>query len=370
MKKALCVAAALALLPSVGQAQEFAPLPGWYIGAGAGGVWYLSNTTSIGGSFSSTTGFLADVVAGYDFVGPRVELEVGFGFIPFTATLANTIAKSNFSGNAHQLQVMGKVLYDFIPASKITPYIGGGAGIAFVDGNAFLGNTVFAYEGILGVGTTSTASGASPSTLRRQHKRQRGHQWRERWREQLEYRWHGVRAIQVRTTSPTPGPAAAPWLPLLHGVLRLGQLTPVGGFAERGETGSERVQEQRARITATGHTDTSGPRPTTWRCRCGANAVKDALVREGVPAQAIAVIGRASWPSGQDRRRRARAAEPPRRIDPLSDLISTLQRPGSSPAVSFARHDGTEKPRSGGQPIHSRGSDTRRRPSGGTMVAV
>ena len=43
----------------------------------AGGVWYLSNTTSIGGSFSSTTGFLADVVAGYDFVGPRVELEVG-----------------------------------------------------------------------------------------------------------------------------------------------------------------------------------------------------------------------------------------------------------------------------------------------------
>jgi hypothetical protein len=64
MRKALCAAAALVLFPSVGQAQEFAPLPGWYIGAGAGGVWYLSNTTSIGGSFSSTTGFLADVVAG------------------------------------------------------------------------------------------------------------------------------------------------------------------------------------------------------------------------------------------------------------------------------------------------------------------
>jgi len=47
---------------------------------------------------------------------------------------------------------MGKVLYDFIPASTITPYIGGGAGIAFVDGNAALANTVFAYEGILGVG--------------------------------------------------------------------------------------------------------------------------------------------------------------------------------------------------------------------------
>jgi OmpA-OmpF porin, OOP family len=138
MKKALFVAGALVALPSMGHAQEFAPLPGFYIGAGAGAVWYLSSTTSIGGSFTSTTGFLADVVAGYDFVGPRVELEVGFGFIPFTANLAGTAARSNFSGDAHQLHVMGKVLYDFIPASTITPYIGAGAGIAFVDGNSFL----------------------------------------------------------------------------------------------------------------------------------------------------------------------------------------------------------------------------------------
>ena len=152
MKRSLFVAGALVAMPWMAQAQEFAPLPGFYIGAGAGAVWYLSSTTSVGGSFSSTTGFLADIVAGYDFVGPRVELEVGFGFIPFTANLAGTAARSNFSGNAHQLHVMGKVLYDFIPASTITPYIGAGAGIAFVDGNTFLQNTVFAYEGILGVG--------------------------------------------------------------------------------------------------------------------------------------------------------------------------------------------------------------------------
>jgi OOP family OmpA-OmpF porin len=121
MRKALCVAGALALLPSIGHTQEFAPLPGFYIGAGVGGAWYLNSTTTIGGTFSGTTGMLADVVAGYDFVGPRVELEVGFGFIPFTANLANTVAQSNFSGSAHQLQVMGKALYDFIPASTITP---------------------------------------------------------------------------------------------------------------------------------------------------------------------------------------------------------------------------------------------------------
>ena len=98
MRKALCVAGALVLLPSIGHAQEFAPLPGFYIGAGAGGAWYLPSSTTIGGTFSGTTGMLADVVAGYDFVGPRVELEVGFGFIPFTANLAGTAAHGGGAG--------------------------------------------------------------------------------------------------------------------------------------------------------------------------------------------------------------------------------------------------------------------------------
>jgi hypothetical protein len=48
-----------------------------------------------------------------------------------------------------------------------------------------------------------------------------------------------------------------------------------------------------ARITATGHTDTSGPESYNMALSLRrANAVKDALVREGVPAQAITVIGR------------------------------------------------------------------------------
>ena len=70
-----------------------------------------------------------------------------------------------------------------------------------------------------------------------------------------------------------------------------------------------------ARITATGHTDTSGPEAYNMALSLRrANTVKDALVREGVPATAIAVIGRGeSQPAGPDRRRRARAAEPPRR---------------------------------------------------------
>jgi OmpA-OmpF porin, OOP family len=47
-----------------------------------------------------------------------------------------------------------------------------------------------------------------------------------------------------------------------------------------------------ARIRATGHTDTSGPEAynIALSLRC-ANAVRNALVREGVPAAAITVIG-------------------------------------------------------------------------------
>jgi len=297
MKKALFVASALVALPSMGHAQEFAPLPGFYIGAGAGAVWYLSSTTSVGGSFSSTTGFLADIVAGYDFVGPRVELEVGFGFIPFTANLAGTAARSNFSGEAHQLHVMGKVLYDFIPASTITPYIGAGAGIAFVDGNSFLQNTVFAYEGILGVGYNIDSQ----------------------WRVALEGRYVGTTnanvvingvnvgvnnsnivamvygqykfAPPVSAPLPAPAPAAPPSFMVFFdwdsSALSEASLNVVrqaaGAYKSKGS----------ARIRATGHTDTSGPEAYNMALSLRrANAVKNALVREGVPAAAITVIGR------------------------------------------------------------------------------
>jgi OOP family OmpA-OmpF porin len=48
-----------------------------------------------------------------------------------------------------------------------------------------------------------------------------------------------------------------------------------------------------ARITATGHTDRSGPENYNMALSLRrANAVKDALVRDGVPATAITVVGK------------------------------------------------------------------------------
>ena len=51
-----------------------------------------------------------------------------------------------------QLGIMANLLYDFMPVSVITPYIGAGAGVGFVDSNSSLGSTVFAYQGIIGLG--------------------------------------------------------------------------------------------------------------------------------------------------------------------------------------------------------------------------
>ena len=49
----------------------------------------------------------------------------------------------------------------------------------------------------------------------------------------------------------------------------------------------------KARITATGHADRSGPENYNMALSLRrANAVKDALVRDGVPATAITVIGK------------------------------------------------------------------------------
>jgi OmpA-OmpF porin, OOP family len=294
MKKALIAAAALVALPVVAQAQT--PVPGFYIGAEGGLNWLMNFTAAPNNpafpptvSVTPGTGWMAGGVIGYDFVGPRVELEGIYRWNPTNVGLPGT-AINNQVG---QLGIMANLLYDFMPASVITPYIGAGAGLGLVDGNGSLSSTAFAYQGIVGLAWNADTN----------------------FRVTLDGRYYGTSNPQINGANwtnnnfsimlglqlkfgespaapPPPPPMVAPpsfmvFFDWDRSNLSAQALNTIKQAADAYKTKGS------ARITATGHTDTSGPEAYNMALSLRrANTVKDALVRDGVPATAITVIGR------------------------------------------------------------------------------
>ena len=285
----IVMASTAMLAPTAVRAQAINAQEGFYIGAGGGAAWFIGSNSNA----STWTGWSVGGKAGYDFVGPRLELEVGYGQIPTSANIPGTA----INGKVGQLNVMANLLYDFMPTSVITPYVGAGAGVAFVDSNSSLGSTQFAYQGMIGV----------------------AYNVNEQLRFMVEGRYVGTTNPSVNTpfgnvsfqnnnilalagvtykfNAPPPPPPPAP--PMVappsfmvffdwdRSNLSAQALTTIkqaaGAYKSKGN----------ARITATGHTDTSGTEAYNMALSLRrANAVKDALVREGVPATAIAVVGR------------------------------------------------------------------------------
>jgi OOP family OmpA-OmpF porin len=174
MKKIILAAIMLAALPFTAQAQD---LNGFYVGARGGANWLSNTGVNMGGTVSVVgfgtgqlsgtdnasfnTGWVAGGFAGYDFVGPRVELEALYrdntGHASGTLPIAG-IGKLGVNGVAEvqQTSVMANVYYDFLAHQAFTPYVGAGAGIAFI--NSHFGaltnssDTEFAYQAIVGVG--------------------------------------------------------------------------------------------------------------------------------------------------------------------------------------------------------------------------
>ncbi|HQS13892.1 OmpA family protein [Reyranella sp.] len=290
MKKLIAAAAFVALAPAAVQAQSINAQEGFYIGAGGGAAWFIGSDANA----STWTGWAVGGKAGYDFVGPRVELEVGYGQIPTSANIPGTA----INGKVGQLNVMANVLYDFMPTSVITPYIGAGAGVAFIDSNSSLGSTQFAYQGILGVAYNVneqlrfTVEGRYVGTTTPSVNTPFGN---------VSFQNNNILALAGVTykfvSPPPPPPPPAP--PMVappsfmvffdwdRANLSAQALTTIKQAA------SAYKQKGNARITATGHTDTSGAEAYNMALSLRrANAVKDALVREGVPATNIAVLGR------------------------------------------------------------------------------
>jgi outer membrane protein OmpA-like peptidoglycan-associated protein len=293
-KNALLAAAALIALPAVANAQSswFTPTapayPGFYIGAEGAANWLLNNN-----SYVMDTGWAVGGKVGYDFVGPRFEVEGMYHSNTGTAVVAFPTGYANVRGRLEQISVMANALYDFFPGATVTPYIGAGAGVAFVDANIQGCNTcltMFAYQGILGIGFNATPA----------------------LRIGLEGRYYGttnpgayinnnIMALlsvaykfgQPEMAPPPPPPAAV--TPPSFMVFFDWDRSNISDQALNTirQAASAFKSKGSARITATGHTDTTGPESYNMALSLRrANAVKDALVREGVPAQAITVIGK------------------------------------------------------------------------------
>jgi OOP family OmpA-OmpF porin len=296
MKKILMAAVALTALPVIAQAQSLftptnQPLPGFYVGPEGGLNWLLNS-----GNNTMDLGYAVGGVVGYDFVGPRVELEGvyrsnnGHG----TANFGNIF--SNTSGRINQLSAMVNVLYDFIPGATITPYIGAGAGIAFADSSingCSLCSTQFAYQGIIGVGWNINQNFRVNLDGRYYGTTNGGG---------LQYQNNNITAMlgvtykfgqpeQAVAPPPPPPPQSAPSYMVFFDWDRSNLSDQA--LATISQAANAYKTKGNARITATGHTDTSGPEAYNMALSLRrANTVKDALVRNGVPATAIAVIGR------------------------------------------------------------------------------
>ena len=294
MKKFLAVAAAAILLPAAA-AQAQTPAPGFYIGAEGGLSWLLSTsvvspTTTSGGALNVVqvnpqTGWMVGGVIGYDFVGPRVELE---GIFRQGSANVSAVGANSFSGQISQVGILANVLYDFMPASVITPYVGAGAGIGFVTSS-----TVFAYQGIAGLAWNADSNirvsldgrfyGTSNPTLN-------GVAWTNN-------NFSAMLGVQFKfgeapAAPPPPPPVVAPPSFMVFFDWDRSNLSQQALNTIKQAAGAYKTKGN-ARITATGHTDTSGPEAYNMALSLRrANTVKDALVREGVPATAITVIGK------------------------------------------------------------------------------
>ena len=314
MKKLIAATTALVALPLAAHAQSLQP-GGFYIGAEGGVNWLLNTSTNVtvsgpgflgngSANISASTGWTAGGMVGYDFIGPRVELEARF--IQNTVNV-NFPGGATAGGNFNQVPIMANLLYDFNAGGVIVPYIGAGAGVAFqnLQGGGFSNSgssAQFAYQGIIGVGWNIDQT----------------------FRLNLEGRYFGttqpnysfsafnsaasgnfsnnnlsiMASLQIKFGAPeaAPPPPAAP--PVASNSFMVffdwdrSNLSQQA-LATIGQAAQAFKSKGNARITATGHTDTSGPADYNMALSLRrANAVKDALVRDGVPATAITVIGK------------------------------------------------------------------------------
>ena len=320
MKKILGLATFAILLSAASAKAD--PVPGWYLGAGAGAAFPTDSSPNVNGTSNKVTfdtGWEVLGDFGYGFNnGLRAEGE--FSEARVNADKVNGVSGGT-QGRINNLDIFGNLLYDFKTGTRWTPYIGGGIGFADVDADHIgtLSNTgsindssvEFAYQGIAGVAYQMADNLALTTDYRYVRTTDPTLKTTAGGTVEPENASHNI-VISVRYTMYTPerpappmateapAPQAAPVAPVAapapqsymvffdfdKSVLTPEALSILTAAAEDYKKGGY------VRIVVTGHTDTVGTDSYNQRLsERRANAVKKELTKLGVDAGQIVSTG-------------------------------------------------------------------------------
>ncbi|HSV28259.1 MAG TPA: OmpA family protein [Candidatus Omnitrophota bacterium] len=308
--KALLAAGAIAVLPAAAHAQ-------WYIGADAG-VNFTEDSSGSGNGRSYKGeyewGYVGLGQVGYNFGGPKAEFEVGY-----RTNDHDNINNISANGDTSSWSFMANGIYEFLPQSKFHPFLGAGIGYANVDTNgtsagvAYSGDEwVFAYQGLAGVAYDVADNVAIKAQYRYFATLDYDIRATNGLRGEADYNNHSVlvgltykfakpapvvAAAPAPTPvapAPTPAPKAAPVQKnyMVFFDFNKADITPeaskiIGQAVTTAKAGNA------TRVDLTGHADRSGSDKYNMALSLKrANAVKAAMVKQGVPADQISVVAK------------------------------------------------------------------------------
>jgi OmpA-OmpF porin, OOP family len=323
--RSLALAIALLAAPLAAEAQ---PFHGLYIGAGAGYNLPENDPLGSGGQLEPHGGFVGLGSAGYALGnGFRFELEGNYR----QADLGRTTAAFSTSGSFQTYGIMANALFDIdVGASWIYPYIGGGVGYAWshlsarsaftpagfpllsshfdqTEGNfAFqaIGGLSFPIPRVPGLSLTAeyrffgvpgsesfagsevVAGSLSPVpvSLKVQH------QYNHSFLLGIRYAFNVARPVPVPPAPPAPAPAASRSYLVFFDWDKATLTDRARQIVKEAADNSTRVEY--TRIEVNGYTDTSGTAQYNQGLSIRrAQAVQAELIKDGVPANVIAIQG-------------------------------------------------------------------------------
>jgi len=318
--RTLLAATAFVAMPALAQAQ-------WYVGADVGASFLEDNKISgaANGAHKATsdTGWMALGQAGYAFGPWKVE-----GELSWRDNAVDKLDGNGAHGSTTVLAPMVNGIYEFLPNSRVHPFVGVGIGAANVDAGDVTVRGVkrysgddwqFAYQGFAGVGVDVTNNVALKAQYRYfstldydTETNPAGRRLENDYHDHavlvgFTYKFGAPKAAPAPAPLPIAAPAAAPAPVVVPPVAK-----PVAAkrnfmvFFDFDKTGitpeATRILQQAAatvrstgaaRIELTGHTDLSGSDKYNQKLSISrANAVKAELLKLGVPASQITVVGK------------------------------------------------------------------------------